>query len=784
MTGSREAASTPTRARIGAIGAVFAVGLLAVALHLWQVMVVDHATWARRSETNRWAFHAVPARRGAVLDRRGELLATDEASTELALLYVRFRLRHPVGAAVHGATKWASCLPDRAGTTYDFRDGALGPEGAVRDLLAMPAAVLQPRVLPKKLAGELASAATTVLAACTGQTRTRVFAALRAAAAAADGRCVGDALAMPREAVLAAFDRQWRALQDLDRELAAEAVRRLGRPLTADDGKGLLATLEDLRPRSLAEERVRWQEPDPSDPARRIEREGSRVEEVRVVFARHVPFDLAAELRVGARDFVGIEVLPTLVRRHSPTAGASLQSILGVVDRIDRNVPSEEWLDKLVAARLPDDWLEDVELPAELADDGGRERLVAASEAQYRREALRRERRGLSGVEREFNGTLTGTIGLRFAEHDSRRREQQLLGHLRVEAGHDVRLTIDGAVQRVAEAAAVAAHRRQAFGDAGDRVRTEAALAVLDARTGDVLAYAGAPVSTPWARNLPGIEWIGNGSIGSVAKPFVLLEQLKAEAMGWPHRAHATFDDCDGRNCGRNAHWGGGKDPIEALAESCNAFFYQSGLGLGEAGVGRALRRFGLAAAAAGDPHAACWQPVVAGIPAPAPARDAQRTALPQRAIGYGVQASPLHVARAYAGLATGWLPTIGVAPAPRPRVPLDDVVGELAVVERGLRACIQNGTARKLRLLNELGVCGKTGTAEVGARGENNAWFAGYLPPLGDEGVQLAFCAVVYWVQDEVHGGDAAGQLVVDFLDGLLRDADLQRRFLQGGGR
>lgn len=781
---SDSANQTPTRRRIGLVGALFALAFVAVAAHLCQVMVADHGVWSRRSVENRWAFHSVPARRGVVYDRTGAPLAFDEATTELTLLYARFRLRHPVGAAVHGATKWAGCLPQHGGTVYDYGEGALGPEGAVRELLAMPAAVLRPRVLPRQLASELASAVATVLSHCAGQTRARVFTALRQAAQAEDGRCVGDVLDAPRAETLARFDRQWRALRELDARLRRLAEDRAGRALGPDEHKGLVATLEALRPRSLAGERVRWQEPEPDDPTKVVERQGSKVEDVRVVFATGVPFDLAAELRVDARNHAGIDVQPSLARRQEAPDGSALAALLGVVDRIDRNVPSKEWLETLVDARLPDEWFTDVELPAELDGDGGRERLVEASVDHYKREALLRERRGLSGIEREFNGTLTGRLGVRFAAHDSRRREQQLLGHLRVEAGGDVRLTLDLSLQRAAEAAAVTAHRRQVFGGDSDRVRTEAALAVVDARTGDVLAYAGAPVRTPWARNLAGIEWIGNGSIGSLAKPFVLVEQLKAESMAWPHRPLASFEACNGRNCGGHAHWDGGKDPVEALAESCNSFYYQSGIGMGEAGVARALRRFGLAPSSPDDPYAACWQPAVPGFPVPAPARDVERTALPQRAVGYGLQVTPLHVARAYAGLATGWLPTLGVTPEPRPRIPLDDVVGEIALVERGLRGCVQNGTARRLRRLDELGVSGKTGTAEVGRRGENNAWFAGYLPPLGEEGAQLCFCAVVYWVQDAVHGGEAAGQLVVDFLDALSRDPSLRRRFLTEVGR
>ena len=802
--------ATTTRTRIAAIGVVFVAVFVVVAAHLWSIMVVDHATWSRRSQQNRWAFHEVPGKRGAILDRHGVTLAADEATMELSVLYVRFRLRHPVGAAVHGATKWASCLPDRDGTTYDYGDGELGAEGAARALLAMPAAALRSRMLPKDVGNELRGVLTTVLATCSGQTRSRVFAALRAASRAAEPVAVGDVLDVPREQLLAEFARRLGALRELDRGLQALEQQRLGRPLGPDDPPGLMATLETLRRQSLAGERVTWwddvsaaeaaaggletrpveaaggSDPDAVKAEDRVmaKRIGSKKEDLRAVFARDVPFDVAAELRVSAREFAGLDVAPMLARRQQAAEGTALGALLGVVDRIDRAVPGEEWLDAAVRARLPDDWLDDADLPEELVDDGGRTQLVEAAERRYRDALRRRERRGLSGVEFEFNGTLMGSFGLRFAEHDSRRREQQMLDHVRVESGDDVRLTLDLGLQRVAEAATHRARRAQLFGGELDHIRTEAALAVLDARTGDVLAYAGSPVSSPSARNLPGIEWIHDGSVGSVAKPFVLVEQLKAEEMAWPHRPLAGFEACNGRNCGRHAHWDGGKDPVEALAESCNSFYYQAGLGLGEQGVARALRRFGLSPASADDPYAACWQPRIRGIPAPAPARDTEQTALPQQSVGYGLQAAPLHVARAYAGLATGWLPTVGLVPGARPRVPLDDVVGAIALTERGLRACVQNGTARKLRLMNELGACGKTGTAEVGKRGENNAWFAGYLPPLGADGVQLCFCAVVYWVQDEVHGSEAAGELVVDFLEGIQRDDVLQRRYLQEGGR
>lgn len=801
--------ATPTTTRIGVLGVVFGAGLAAVLLHLWFLMVHDHEAWARLSHENRWSFKSVPSRRGALLDRFGRVLAHDEPTTELAVHYVRFRLRHPVGAAVHGATTWANLQPLRAGTTYDYLAGELGPEAAARELLAMPAALLRPRALPKNVASELASAVTTVLAACSGQTRRRVFAALREAAQSGRGLAVGDVLTVPREELLAAFSRSFAALLQLEHDVRASAEARLRRSLTADDDLGLVATLELLRRASLAGTQVTWQE-------NGQEKKGSKIEEVRRAFAQHVPFDLAAQLRVASERFPGLDVLPSVARRRQVDPDSALHVLLGNVVAIDRTEPRRDmeppkdlsdpqaveayrtYLDDKAAFHrflnrdLPSDWLVDLEPPEDEDATDAQRRLQREATDYYTRELRVRGRRGVTGLERAFDETLTGRLGVRLVEHDAKRREQQLWSHLRVEAGEDVRVTLDVDLQRVAEDAARSAWQRQQHGDERDRIMTEAAIAILDARTGDVLAYAGAPILSAAARDVPGVAWLGNGSLGSVVKPFVLVEQLQSESVGRPHLPIASLAPCNSTfrhagtdlKCG-HAHWAGGQDPIEALAQSCNLFFYQCAVGLGEEGVTRALQRFGLAASAADEPFAACWQMRVPGIPATPPDNDVAGTLLPRRAIGYGVAASPLHVARAYAALATGYLPTVGLRPVPRPRVALDDVAGEIVTVEKGLQQSVLTGTASKLRLLAELGVLGKTGTAEIGRDGENNAWFAGYLPPLGQAGTQLCFCAVVYWVEDGRHGGDAAGQLVVDVLEAVRADTELHTRYLAPeGGR
>ncbi len=778
------AARATTRTRIGVLGLVFAGALAVVLLCLWLLMVHDQDVWLRRSNENRWSFRSVPSQRGVLRDRLGRVLANDQPTTRLTVHYERFRLRHAVGAAVHAATTWARQQPGGEGTTYDYLDGVLGPLAAVNDLFAVPARELRGGALDKKTAAELAYTTTTVLAGCSGLPRSRVFTALREAARGGGGLAVGDVLPVPRHELLVAFRRMVASLQQLDHDVAAERAARAERlGLPAGDVPALLGTLEFLRRASLAGQRVTWVENGET-------RQGSKLESVQRTFAEHVPFDLAAELRVAGTDHPGIHVSPAVARVLTVTDGTALRALVGNVVEIDRALPAPSWLARFVDRELPDDWLDELVPEGVVASADAREQWQEDAKDRYERELRRCERRGTTGAEAAFDDELTGRLGIRFAEHDSRRREQRLWSHLRVEPGEDVQLTIDVDLQAVAERATAAAAVRMTtlHDEERDRVKVEAALAVIDAHSGDVLAYAGSPIVSALARDVPGVWWTGNGALGSVVKPFVLVEQLQSERDGRPLLPIAAFAPCEHRfpfadqvlKCSGH-HGAGGRDPVEALADSCNVFYYQAGIGLGNDGIARALRRFGLLEAQAGDPFAACWQPSVRGLAVAPPTFDG-RTLIPQRAVGYGVAASPLHVARAYAACATGALPELGMTMTPRTRVLLDDVIAEIGLVQQGLRACVQNGTARRLPLLRDLDVCGKTGTAEVGLQDQNNAWFAGYAPAAAS-GVQLTFCAVVYWVRDRVHGGEAAGELVSEFLAAVQADAALYERYLAGAG-
>ncbi|MBL8753477.1 MAG: hypothetical protein JNK15_09265 [Planctomycetes bacterium] len=814
-------APSTTAERIGVLGVVFGAGVAVVVVHLWWLMVAQQPVWAARSHENRWAFRTVPSQRGAMLDRHGRLLVCDEPTMELGVYYDRFRLFHPVGAAVHGASLWAhvrSGLDDPIGLDHDYGDGERGAMQAAEELLAMPTAALRPRVLPKDVQGRLGFAATTVLSVCSGESRERVFGALRQAAAVRDGACVGDVLATPRATLLANFAERLAALRRLDRDASALQAARRGTAGAIDastdaasPAEGLLATLERVRLDVFARERAKRNEDVDAashESAGATEADGLKLQELVLPFATELPFDFAADVRVAGDVFTGVTVQPSAARHVAVPEDSMLRVLLGRVVDFDRSVPAtqgtreqqeaarRQWLARHVDRGLPTGWLDDVqrlEIDDAPSDD---DKLAEKARVSYVAGLLEHERRGVSGLEAVFDATLRGRQGLRLVERDRARREQRLWSHLRVDAGDDVRLTFDLDLQLAAERIVQRTRADIAgrYSDARDFGRVKAALAVIDARTGDVLALAGAPVVSDGDDPLPGVGWTSNGSIGSVAKPFLLVEQLVAERDGRPHRPLAEFTDCDDHfayagtvlRCGHK-HWGVGRDPLEAVAESCNEFFYQVGSGLGRDGVVRALRRFGLARPAdAADPFAACWLGRIDGVPLSAPALDLGQLDA-RMAIGYGVQATPLHVARAYAAFATGSLPTLGVVPGARPRVALNDVVGDLAFVEEGLRRCVTHGTAEKVPVLAELGVLGKTGTAEVGTRTgkQNNAWFAGYLPFTGSGGVQLCFCSVVYWVPDGVHGAECAGGVVADLLTALRGDAELRARYLvPEGGR
>lgn len=789
---------TSTHSRLRVVSGVFVVGLVVVLIHLWFLMVQDHEVWARRSYKNRSAFRSVPSQRGRLIDRYGRDLAYDVPTTRASINYHRFRVYHVVGAAVHGASHWANLHSDTAGTAYTFHDGILGPRAAVRDLLSVSVRALRPGALDKKDFSQLVTYATTVLSVCSGLPRRTCYAAMRDASQDAVNIGIGDVLFMTRAELLASFEDRLNDLHQLNELFQEEQQKyneRLGRT-TVD--RTLLESLERLRRWSLEKKRLTWTRVSAVDGEEEIV-QGSLLEDVRRYFAHDVDFELAAALRVDYTAHPGIGVEPAIRRVRLGGRDSSLGILIGEVRANDRLIkkpaPSAAGTNanpsQIVAdSRLPEEWLLEL-VPEDVAEsDEALDQMRREADRRYNRELLVNERSGISGMEALCNEDLTGSLGMRFVEHDSRRREHRLWSHLRVESGNDVPLTIDIDLQSVAEDVVRWSDTRYRGGyeSARDLAGLESALAIVDANTGDILALAGAPIRGGVVRSVPGLRWRGNGSIGSVMKPFVLLEHLESQRLGRDACSVAEMKECLGYfkygrrqvklNCD-GYHGQRGRNPESALAESCNSFFYQAGLGIGSDGVTRALQRFGLSEPNPGEEFYQCWQPRVRGLPIAVPRIDTN-IRLAQRSIGYGVQVAPLYVARAYAAIATGVLSEVGFRLGDRRRqVVLGDLAESLDVVRRGMADCVTRGTARKLNFRTGLQIHAKTGTAEISSSKQNNGWFAGYVPWIGNGGMQLAFCAVVYRIPSGVHGGEAAGGMIEELLNQLDRDSLLRQRYL-----
>ncbi len=779
-----------TRQRIGVVAGLLGAAVTLVLVHLFVLMVGDHETWSRRSQENRWAFRAVPTQRGALLDRTGTPIAWDEPSTDLLLYYSVFRRYHPVGAAVHAATLLSRLREGAGATSYSYLEGPVGPRAALEHLMATPARWLQPGMVSRADAGQLATALTSVFAHGTGWPRKRVYAAMREASRERPAAPFGAVFDMPQQVLAERFEATLRSLRDLDARFLAMHAE------SPDLGaaESLFAQLERRRRQSLEKERVTWWE---GEGAARRQEEGSLLEDIALTVAVNLPFELASALRVGAEFHAGLRVRPAVRRMYLTTADVPLLDLVGRVADYDRTMRQGE---QVSLAELPAEWADAVIGPEMEAGEAERDQFKAAAAESYRRAVLGQERRGLRGFERAFDDELRGVLGLRYVERDAARREHRLWGQMRVQSGDDVAVSLDLGMQAIAERA-VRRYRdrmRAMHLDPGRGTLVEAAMTWIDARTGDVLADAGTPA--PAVEGEPeqaraGLSWRGDGSLGSLVKPFVLLEHLRLQALGETASAGAAMQPCVGHwdfgarrfRCG--PHHGAGHDPVAAIAQSCNVFFFQAALGMEEAGLRRAYQRFGLVPDTDG-PFAAARQERIAGLAGwyPRPGMDARQGgyAMPMRAVGYGVNALPMDVARAYAALATGALPTLGFRLGEgRPVVPIGDFDAERAVVREGLRQCVASGTAREVRFPAGLDLYGKTGTAEIGKLGENNAWFAGFLGGPGQSGVQLCFCAVVYWVPDGVHGGDVAAQMVADVLAAMQGDPALSARYLvPEGGR
>ncbi|MCP4838041.1 MAG: hypothetical protein GY894_01580 [Planctomycetes bacterium] len=441
---------------------------------------------------------------------------------------------------------------------------------------------------------------------------------------------------------------------------------------------------------------------------------------------------------------------------------------------------------------------------------------------------------GTRGIERAFEDRLRGEVGLVIRNRDEgeQTREQPI-------GGGDVALTIDTLLQARIEAIldpSVGLTRVQPY-HSNDAlpVGTElpASVVVLDIDSGEILAMA----STPFPATLNGISpaaaaalqpWLIRGvqvvaPPGSIVKPLVLAAAL-TEGVIEPDSILTCnghhFENSPGiARCwiyrpkyGMATH--GPLGAVEAVARSCNSWFYELGDRLGAGRLSDWLGSFGL-----GEPLDIGLTPEWADSPVevagPRPSLE-EIAALEQAgeatfesimlAIGQGRSTwTPLHAADAYATLARHGRrvpPTIvkGYVPVHRPAGrPIAPSVAALAI--DGLEDVVAKswGTANHLNLptgrepvfrVGGVRIAAKTGTAQappwkrdvdgsgVIERGERvtgleHSWV---VTLLGDEGESWRYALAVL-----VEYGGSGGRVAGPIADQVIRA--MQAEGLLGGG-
>lgn len=338
---------------------------------------------------------------------------------------------------------------------------------------------------------------------------------------------------------------------------------------------------------------------------------------------------------------------------------------------------------------------------------------------------------GKSGVEGRADLQLRGAAGLRRIEVNARGREVRELSREDGSPGADLQLSVDLGLQ---------AHVMERL--AGE----SAAVVVMDAATGDLVACASSPGfdPNPFVRGISTTAWnallhdpyrpLADKTVAGLYPPgstFKMVVALAALEAGVLDPAERIF--CNGRHqagdrwfhCWKRS--GHGHVGLRAsIAESCDVYYYEVARRVGVDAIAAMSRKLGL-----GVRHDLPLPAVAEGL---APTREWKRAVHGQGwqlgdtlnvGIGQGyVLASPLQLAVMTARLASGRavVPRLiraeGGRPLPDPTPPpLDLSPTYLRLMREGMIAVMEDrgGTARASRIVADEGrMAGKTGTSQV----------------------------------------------------------------------
>jgi penicillin-binding protein 2 len=397
---------------------------------------------------------------------------------------------------------------------------------------------------------------------------------------------------------------------------------------------------------------------------------------------------------------------------------------------------------------------------------------------------------GKFGVEKSMEDYLRGERGGRQVEVNANGQVVRVLHTVHARSGHNLFLTIDRTLQKRAEELFV--------GEAG-------AVVAVDPTNGEILALASSPSfdQNDFITGLSTEKWralienpdrpLNNKAIQGEYPPASTYKIITAlaglqEGVITPDETlfcpgHYRFGNRTYRCWRRGGH--GRVDLIQAIARSCDVYFYQVGQRLGidrlafyasAAGLGK---RTGIALdhESRGLVPTAAWKKKRTGIAW-------QEGETLSVAIGQGFNlATPLQMAMFAAAVANGgkrYQPLLvkqiaipeAASPSERPprmvgHLPVSDT--NLALVKQGMWEVVQGerGTARIARL-KQIDISGKTGTAQVvsldhleketvdkdARRYKDHAWFIAYAP---SEAPRIAIAVIV---EHGEHGSSAAAPI------------------------
>lgn len=392
---------------------------------------------------------------------------------------------------------------------------------------------------------------------------------------------------------------------------------------------------------------------------------------------------------------------------------------------------------------------------------------------------------GKSGIERQYERELGGERGERFVEVDARGRVIRAIApreeHPPV-PGRDLRLSLDLDLQRFAHAIFPA--------------DMNGAIVAMVPSTGEVLALYSHPTYDPnvlvggisqrvWTElnqdprrplvNRAAAGIYPPGSTWKLATAIIGLEKevITPEAtMPIPCTGGMSYAGRYSRCWKRDGH--GALDLPDAIAHSCNVYFYQLGIWLGLGQLAKEGTRLGFGRPTGIDlpaerggvfPTDAEWYTRRFGW-SPTPSE------VMSLAIGQGPNSqTPLRMAQFFAALAGD-----GTAPPPRllaggagelpPETDLRLRPSTLAAVRDGLARVTEQGGTAYLASLERWKLYGKTGTSQNSEdQARPHAWFTGFAGPRGGP-PEIAVAVVVELGE---HGSSAAAPIAAKIADFYL---------------